>query len=139
MTIITWMVAKGIPPRLYESKSRGKPQTKKDTTKTTSKSHKRATRDGDSQSEEDEDKTVTSDDSSHRAKKKGGKRHCLEWSDSEEIEVDDDDAELKGHSVEEVDDDVGKCRSSNEQEVSTYNLWQASETHKLPYGPRMMV
>ena len=122
ITIITRTVAKGIPPRLYESKSRSKPQTKKDTAKTTNKSCKRAIRDGDSQSKEDEDKMVTSDDSSHRAKKKTGKWCCLEQSDSEEIKVVDDDAELKGQGIKEVDDDVCIHGSSNEQEVSTYNL-----------------
>ena len=129
MTITTRTIAKGIPARLCEPKPKGKPPATKSNAKakpTTKESRKRATR----EDESEEESEPASDDSLHRAKeKRDGKRRRIELSEAEgEVDV-VEDIEPPEEDVEEVDDGIGKQRSSNKQDVSAYHLLQASKTH----------
>ena len=132
MTITTRTIAKGIPPRLHDPKPKGKPHAKKGNTKTTQDSRKRTTRDSDDGSGPEENEVSSSDNSelARRAKKKAGKRRRIEVSDSEEVEVVEDD-ERPGKDIEEVDDGVGDEQPPDEQEVSPYHLPQALTHHTL--------
>ena len=122
MTIITRTIAKGIPPRLHDPKPKGKPRAKKSNAKTIQGSRKRGTRESDSDSDREVDKTPTSDDSesARRVKKRDGKRRRVELSDSEVENV--EDAEPPSEDVEEVDDGVGDEQLPDEQEVSPYHV-----------------
>ena len=57
------MIAKGIPPRLHDPKPKGKPCAKKSNAKMIQGSRKRGTKESDSDSDWEVDKTPTSDDS----------------------------------------------------------------------------
>jgi len=122
ITITTQTIAKGILPRLHDPKPKGKPHTKKRNTKMTQGSRKRATRDSDDESGQEDDETPTSDDSEsvRRAKKQAGKRQRIELSDSEVEVVEDTDR--PGKDIEEVDDGVGDEQPPDEQEVGPYHL-----------------
>ena len=126
MTIATRTVAKGILPRLHKPKPKGKSHTKKSNTKTTQGSRKRAKADSDDESgsEEDEFSSFDNSESTRRAKKKAGKRRRVELSDSEEVEMVEDN-EQPAKDIEEVDDCVGDEQAPIEQEVSPYHLLQA--------------
>ena len=126
MTITTWTIAKGIPPRLHDDpKPKGKPHTKKSNTKTTEGSCKRATRDSDDDSGQEKDKVP---ELVHKAKKKAGKRQHIKLSDSKDVEM-VEDTKQTGKDIEEVDDGVGNEQPPDEQEVSPYHLLYALLTH----------
>lgn len=132
MTITTRTIAKGIPPRLHDPKPVGKPRARKSNSKstTTQGSRKRATRDSDNESgpENDELPSASDCESGRRPKKKADKRQRVELSDSDEVEVADDN-EWPGKDVEEVDDSVDDEQPPDEQDVSPYHLLQASLTY----------
>ena len=84
---------------------------------------KRATRDSDDESEQD-DVSLSDDSKSAWRAKKAGKRQCIEPSDSEELERADND-------IEEVDDGIHDEQPPDEQEVSPDHL-QNLLTHHIP-------
>ena len=134
MPITTRTVAKGVPPRLYEPKPKGKPRTQNNTTaKANAKepaSHKRSTWDDDLDNKDDD--VSTSDDSASQAmKKKNGKWRRTEPEVELELEVEvvDEDVEPPEKDVEDVEDSVGGQELPNEQDVSTSHISWTLETH----------
>jgi len=123
MTITTRTIAKGILPRPHDPKPKPKPRATKSKLKpnpTTKKNHKRVVTDDEGSVE---DEMSVSDDSVQRVKKRGGKRHRIELSESEEeVEVVDEDVEPPEEDVEEVDDGIAEQGRPDEQEVSSHDL-----------------
>ena len=109
--------------RLNNPKPKGKPQKKKGNTQMKLGSCKRATRDSDDESEQD-DVSLSDDSKSAWRAKKAGKRRRIEPSDSEELERADND-------IEEVDDGIHDEQPPDEQEVSPDHL-QNLLTHHIP-------
>ena len=118
--IATW-ISKGT--RLNNPKPKGKPQKKKGNTQTKLGSCKRATRDSDDESEQD-DVSLSDDSRLAQTAKKAGKQQHVEPLDSEELERADND-------IEEVDDGIHDEQPSDEQEVSPDHL-QNLLTHHIP-------
>jgi hypothetical protein len=114
MPIITWTVAKGIPPRLREPKGKAHKKGKLNRKHTTKK------RSADSESEGDKGE-YTSDDSLAAYKKKK-RRIKVSDSDSEDLEiVDKDTSEPPAEEVDMDEDEVEVQLPPHELEVSAHH------------------
>ena len=120
-TQIAAQISKGT--RLNNPKPKGKPQTEKGNTQMKLGSCKRAAKDSDDKSEQDDVSLYDDSRSAWRAKKAGKWQH-VEPLNSEELERVDND-------LEEVDDGIHDEQPPVEQEVSPYHL-QDSLTHHIP-------
>jgi hypothetical protein len=116
MPIVTWTVAKGIPPRLHEAKD--KARKKKSTRKYPTKK-----RSVDSESEDDDEEHTSNDSRAVcRAKKEKCCRIEVLDSDSEDLEtIDQDASEPPAEEVDMNEGEVAGQQSSSEPEVSTYH------------------
>jgi len=120
MPITTRTIAKGVPLRLHEPKTKGKPHTTNNmTAKGKAKelgSHKRSIRDDDSDSE-DGDVSISNDSESQSKQNKDRKRRRME----PEVEVVDEDVEPPEKDVKDVED-VGGQEPLDEQDVSASHI-----------------
>ena len=110
MPITTRTIAKGIPPRLHESRPSHKVKKGKNRTRVTTKSsHKRA---APSDSDDNVEEPI---------KRKGAKSRHLEVQEesSEEGEVVSERGSEPPEEIDDVDNGVATSPSSDEQEVST--------------------
>ena len=132
MPITTRTVAKGIPPRPHNPKSKGKQHTKKNpTAKANAKesgSRKRPTSDDNLNNEDDD--MLTSDDSASRSNKKKRRRTEPAVESESEVEVVEKNVEPPEQDVEDVEDSVGGQEPSNEQDVSPSHISWTLETHR---------
>ena len=118
MPITTRTIAKGVPPRVHEPKSKAKKQAARKQAHTTKQSHKRVV----SESEGKELEAETEP----RAKKK--QRQQIEEPESE-IELVEENAQPAEEEVENVDETCASEEVPDEQEVSTVHL-SDRDTHR---------
>jgi len=132
MPITTRTIAKGVPPRVHETKgkTKAKPQAKQ--ANTTKPSRKWVASKLESKSEEAEDEAKLT----RRAKKKQNTTHHRSEEPQSEVELVEDDAEPPEEEVESMDETHSSREVPDEQEVSTGYLFERDAHRHLGWWPQ---
>jgi hypothetical protein len=126
MPVTTWMIAKGVPPRVHKPKGKAKAKPQAKQANTTKPSHKRVASKLDSEEAEDEAEL--------RVKKKQNTTH--HWSEESESEVElvEDGANPPEEEVESVDE-THSSEVPDEQEVGKCYLFERNAYQYLGRWP----